>query len=90
MLPDMAECAAHGVDYLPCVWPGFSWTNSEKNFSTEKVEVKRNSLPPPPPFHSAWRFDAFQSDPPPKRLLPLEPAQQRPPKRLCNDALWRE
>lgn len=25
--PDLAEAAAHGCDYLPVVWPGFSWAN---------------------------------------------------------------
>jgi hypothetical protein len=26
-VPDMADCAAHGIDYLPVIFPGFSWTN---------------------------------------------------------------
>ncbi len=25
--PDLADCNAHGIDYLPVVFPGFSWTN---------------------------------------------------------------
>jgi len=26
-VPDLADCNAHGIDYLPVVWPGFSWKN---------------------------------------------------------------
>jgi hypothetical protein len=26
-VPDLADCAAHGIDYLPVIFPGFSWTN---------------------------------------------------------------
>ncbi|MFZ5479142.1 MAG: DUF4214 domain-containing protein [Myxococcota bacterium] len=25
--PDLAECAAEGIEYMPTVWPGFSWAN---------------------------------------------------------------
>jgi hypothetical protein len=25
--PDLADCTSHGIDYLPVVFPGFSWTN---------------------------------------------------------------
>ncbi len=27
LLPDLSECKSHGIDYMPVVWPGFSWTN---------------------------------------------------------------
>src|SRR5262249_1424722 len=26
-VPDLADCTAHGIDYLPVIFPGFSWTN---------------------------------------------------------------
>ena len=26
-VPDLADCVAHRVDYLPVIFPGFSWTN---------------------------------------------------------------
>lgn len=26
-VPDLADCNAHGIDYLPVIFPGFSWTN---------------------------------------------------------------
>jgi hypothetical protein len=26
-VPDLADCTAHGIGYLPVIWPGFSWTN---------------------------------------------------------------
>ena len=27
ILPDLADCTSHGIDYLPVIFPGFSWTN---------------------------------------------------------------
>ncbi len=27
ILPDLADCNAHGIDYMPVVFPGFSWYN---------------------------------------------------------------
>jgi hypothetical protein len=27
VVPDIAECNKLGIDYLPVVWPGFSWSN---------------------------------------------------------------
>jgi hypothetical protein len=27
MVPDVAECKTLGKDYLPVIWPGFSWSN---------------------------------------------------------------
>jgi hypothetical protein len=26
-VPDLAECTSNGIDYLPVIFPGFSWTN---------------------------------------------------------------
>jgi hypothetical protein len=26
-VPDLSDCASHGIDYLPVIFPGFSWTN---------------------------------------------------------------
>jgi hypothetical protein len=26
-VPDLADCNAHAIDYLPVIFPGFSWTN---------------------------------------------------------------
>jgi len=27
IVPDLAACTAEGVDYMPVIWPGFSWFN---------------------------------------------------------------
>ena len=27
IVPDLAECAVRGIDYMPVVFPGFSWHN---------------------------------------------------------------
>lgn len=27
IVPDLARCNANGVDYMPVIWPGFSWIN---------------------------------------------------------------
>jgi len=27
IVPDLADCASHGIDYMPVIFPGFSWTN---------------------------------------------------------------
>ena len=29
LLPDMAECARLGIDYIPVVWPGYSYHNAD-------------------------------------------------------------
>jgi len=31
ILPDLADCTANGVDYLPVIFPGFSWANLQQN-----------------------------------------------------------
>ncbi len=27
IVPDLQECTSNGVDYMPVIWPGFSWVN---------------------------------------------------------------
>ena len=27
IVPDLAECTSHGIEYFPVIFPGFSWTN---------------------------------------------------------------
>ncbi len=27
IVPDLADCTSHGIDYLPVIFPGFSWAN---------------------------------------------------------------
>jgi hypothetical protein len=27
IVPDLSDCASHGIDYLPVIFPGFSWAN---------------------------------------------------------------
>ena len=27
IVPDLQECTSNGVDYMPVIWPGFSWLN---------------------------------------------------------------
>lgn len=27
IVPDIAECNTQGIDYMPVIWPGFSWVN---------------------------------------------------------------
>ncbi|NDV61591.1 hypothetical protein G0Q06_03930 [Puniceicoccales bacterium CK1056] len=29
--PDLAWCRERGIDYLPCVFPGFSWANMKRD-----------------------------------------------------------
>ncbi len=31
IVPDLADCTSHGIDYLPVIFPGFSWANLQKN-----------------------------------------------------------
>ncbi len=33
MLPDLQECKARNIDYMPVVWPGFSWHNLQRGAS---------------------------------------------------------
>ena len=35
--PDIEWCAAHGLDYLPVIFPGFSWHNMYPKFPTEMI-----------------------------------------------------
>jgi hypothetical protein len=27
LVPDLADCTSHGIEYMPVIFPGFSWTN---------------------------------------------------------------
>jgi hypothetical protein len=39
IVPDLADCKRHGIDYLPVIFPGFSWTNlNDGPFN----QIKRN------------------------------------------------
>jgi hypothetical protein len=40
VVPDMAECKSLGKDYLPVVWPGFSWSNMHAG-STPQNQIPR-------------------------------------------------
>jgi hypothetical protein len=40
IVPDMAECKALGKEYLPVVWPGFSWSNMHAG-STPQNQIPR-------------------------------------------------
>jgi hypothetical protein len=40
LVPDMAECKSLGKDYLPVVWPGFSWSNMHAG-STPQNQIPR-------------------------------------------------
>jgi hypothetical protein len=31
IVPDLADCTANGIDYLPVIFPGFSWANLQNN-----------------------------------------------------------
>jgi len=31
ILPDLADCTSNGIDYLPVIFPGFSWANLKQN-----------------------------------------------------------
>jgi hypothetical protein len=31
LVPDLADCTSHGIDYLPVIFPGFSWANLKQN-----------------------------------------------------------
>ncbi len=31
IVPDLADCSSHGIDYLPVIFPGFSWANLQNN-----------------------------------------------------------
>ncbi len=43
VVPDLKECTALGKDYLPVVWPGFSWSNMHANSaSTPLNQIPRH------------------------------------------------
>jgi hypothetical protein len=31
IVPDLADCTSNGIDYLPVIFPGFSWANLQQN-----------------------------------------------------------
>jgi hypothetical protein len=31
IVPDLADCTSNGIDYLPVIFPGFSWANLQNN-----------------------------------------------------------
>ncbi len=37
VIPDLKECKALGKDYLPVIWPGFSWSNMHSNASSSPL-----------------------------------------------------
>jgi hypothetical protein len=37
IVPDMAEAASSGVEYMPVVWPGFSWHNLFGDFPPNQI-----------------------------------------------------
>jgi len=37
MLPDMAEASASGIEYMPVVWPGFSWHNQYSSYPLNQI-----------------------------------------------------
>ncbi|WP_299664729.1 T9SS type A sorting domain-containing protein [uncultured Polaribacter sp.] len=39
--PDLAECAKNNVDYMPVIWPGFSWLNLKREAGTFN-QIPRN------------------------------------------------
>lgn len=44
ILPDAAACKARGVDYLPVVFPGFSWSNMQRDPASSPLnQIPRRS-----------------------------------------------
>lgn len=41
IIPDLADCDSNGVEYMPVIWPGFSWYNMHDG-STPFNEIPRN------------------------------------------------
>ena len=33
IVPDLADCTSHGIDYMPVIFPGFSWANLQQTFT---------------------------------------------------------
>lgn len=40
--PGQDWCDAHNVDFLPVVWPGFSWYNLKRERESQKNQIPRN------------------------------------------------
>jgi len=50
IVPDLAECAAHGIDYMPVIFPGGSWFNQ-----TGRTDSSRINDNPRDGGHLYWR-----------------------------------
>jgi arabinoxylan arabinofuranohydrolase len=37
IIPDMSDCNANGIDYMPVIFPGFSWYNMHDGVSTSPI-----------------------------------------------------
>ena len=46
IVPDLAACNANNIDYMPVIWPGFSWKNLKSNSTPSSIDplnkIKRN------------------------------------------------
>lgn len=43
--PDFEWCKANGMDYLPVVFPGFSWHNKTPDDKTDAISRLRGEIP---------------------------------------------
>jgi hypothetical protein len=41
IVPDLAECRSLGIDYMPVIFPGFSWTNLQKGTNVLNATPRR-------------------------------------------------
>ncbi len=37
IIPDLADCTAHGIDYMPVLFPGFSWHNLYPTYPLNQI-----------------------------------------------------
>jgi hypothetical protein len=44
IVPDLAECKKLGKDYLPVVWPGFSWSNMHHGTTPQNQIPRRGGM----------------------------------------------
>lgn len=45
VIPDVEETKARGIDYMPVVFPGFSWFNSTRNADPELAKLRKKTAP---------------------------------------------
>ena len=45
MVPDLKWCAEHGKDYLPVVFPGFSWHNMNPGRPLDQIPRRKGAFP---------------------------------------------